>query len=109
MSTIIDTIKFLCKQKGITIKELEVQTELSNGTIGKWSSCSPKTDSLTKIADYFNCSVDYLLGRNVSDNLTTLYHPNNNELNSIINDLLSTDISNGDIEVIRAVLNKYKQ
>ena len=66
MSTIIDIIKFLCKQKGITIKELEVQTGLSNGTIGKWSNCSPKTDSLTKIADYLGVSIDYLLGRSAS-------------------------------------------
>ncbi|MEZ7741783.1 helix-turn-helix transcriptional regulator [Gemella sp. 20925_1_85] len=56
-------IKQLANQKGITISELERRINLSNGQIGKWSRQTPGIDKVQKVADYFNVSVDYLLGR----------------------------------------------
>nr|DAY26330.1 MAG TPA: repressor protein [Caudoviricetes sp.] len=56
-------IKQLANQKGITISELERRINLSNGQIGKWSRQTPGVDKVQKVADYFNVSVDYLLGR----------------------------------------------
>lgn len=46
---------------------------ISQSTVGNWESGirQPKTDVLEKIAEYFNVSVDYLLGREESDNNTT--------------------------------------
>ena len=56
-------IKQLASQKGITISELERRINLSNGQIGKWSRQTPGIDKVQKVADYFNVSTDYLLGR----------------------------------------------
>lgn len=56
-------IKQLVYQKGITISELERRINLSNGQIRKWSHQTPGIDKVQKVADYFNVSVDYLLGR----------------------------------------------
>ena len=64
MTTIVEIIKNMCSKNNITIKELEEKTGLSNGSIGKWDTSSPKISNIIKIADYFNVSVDYLLGRN---------------------------------------------
>ena len=36
---------------------------MGNGTISRWRNSSPNTEKLQKIADYFNVSMDYLLGR----------------------------------------------
>ncbi|WP_254518368.1 helix-turn-helix domain-containing protein, partial [Salmonella enterica] len=37
--------------------------QLSNGQIRKWENQTPGIDKIQKVADYFNVSVDYLLGR----------------------------------------------
>lgn len=36
----------------------------------KWRTQSPKVDTIQKVADYFNVSTDYLLGRVDDPNLT---------------------------------------
>lgn len=60
---IVDRIKELCQQKDITITELERNAGIGRSTIRNWSTSSPNTDKLQKVADYFHVSVDYLLGR----------------------------------------------
>ncbi|WP_318529262.1 helix-turn-helix domain-containing protein, partial [Ligilactobacillus salivarius] len=60
--TIYQRIKELASEKNISIRELEKQLNFSNGAINKWSSKAP-SDKLEKVANYFNVSTDYLLGR----------------------------------------------
>ena len=47
------------------IKKLAKATGISTGNISDWKAgrSKPGADALCKIADVFNCSVDYLLGR----------------------------------------------
>ncbi|MDT3497183.1 helix-turn-helix transcriptional regulator [Bacillus toyonensis] len=61
--TIVDRIKRLCSEQKITIAELERRIQLSNGQIRKWANQTPGVDKVQKVADYFNVSLDYLLGR----------------------------------------------
>lgn len=60
---LINNIKALCSEKGITITELERTLGFGNGTLHKWSKGKATTDSISKVADFFSVSVDYLLGR----------------------------------------------
>ena len=53
----------LANEKGLSLPTLESALGFGNGTIVKWDKASPNTDKLTKVADFFNVSVDYLLGR----------------------------------------------
>lgn len=41
---------------------------IGRGTIYKWNKSAPNTENLVKVADYFNVSIDYLLGRDHSSN-----------------------------------------
>lgn len=66
--TLVDRIRALANQRDMSLPQLEVELGLGNGTISKWRSSSPNTDKLQKIADYFNVSMDYLLGRDTSLN-----------------------------------------
>ncbi|MGW6194004.1 helix-turn-helix domain-containing protein [Bacillus cereus] len=61
--TIVDRIKKLCKEHKITIAELERRIQLSNGQIRKWDNQTPGVDKIQKVADYFDVSIDFLLGR----------------------------------------------
>ena len=56
-------IKELAKQKKLSIRQLEMNLGYSNGYLAKWRVNTPNSDELSRIADYFDVSVDYLLGR----------------------------------------------
>ncbi|MGE7795248.1 helix-turn-helix domain-containing protein [Lysinibacillus fusiformis] len=43
--------------------EVERYIGISNGQIRRWNTSTPGTDKLEMVADYFDVSVDYLLGR----------------------------------------------
>lgn len=61
--SLVEKIKMLCNEKRITMSELERKTNLGNGTISRWDTRTPGVDKLKKVADYFDVSTDYLLGR----------------------------------------------
>ncbi|MBL3715651.1 helix-turn-helix domain-containing protein [Lactococcus garvieae] len=58
-----EKIKELAAKKNISIRQLEEKLQLANGTIRRWGKTNPSTSAVTKVADYFNVSIDYLLGR----------------------------------------------
>lgn len=58
-----EKIRELARERKISIRELETRLGYSNGYFSKWKKVSPNSDGLAKVADYFNVSVDYLLGR----------------------------------------------
>ena len=58
-----EIIKELAKSKKISISELERVLGVSNGFLVKWKTRKPNPIVLEEIADFFNASVDYLVGR----------------------------------------------
>ncbi|ADH59838.1 transcriptional regulator, XRE family [Thermoanaerobacter mathranii subsp. mathranii str. A3] len=76
-----ERIKELRKKKGVTQKELALYLGVSDRAVGYYESGqrTPPPDILQKIADFFNVSVDYLLGR------TGVYNPTD-EITEAISD-----------------------
>jgi len=60
---LLDRVKELCLENGISQRKLESKLELSNGATSKWGKSSPSADVLQKVSDFFNVSTDYLLGK----------------------------------------------
>lgn len=60
---VIQRIKELCSEKGITITKLCVNVTGSKGNLTTWNKGNIRSDYLVKIAEYFDVSVDYLLGK----------------------------------------------
>lgn len=60
---LVDRVKLLANEKKMTISELERKTDLGNGTISRWDTRTPGIDKLNKVANFFDVSTDYLLGR----------------------------------------------
>lgn len=58
---IVNNIKALCKQKGVSLSEVERATGLGNGVIRRWDEGSPRLDRIKLVADYFGVTVDSLL------------------------------------------------
>lgn len=61
--SLVERIKNLCNEKKITFAEVERKVGISNGQIRRWDSSSPKIENVEKVANYFDVSTDYLLGR----------------------------------------------
>lgn len=62
-ANVAETIKSLAKKKNISIKKVLDDVGLNYNTMTNMRTSMPKADNLAKIADYLDCSVDYLLGR----------------------------------------------
>ncbi len=58
-------IKNTAKSNGVSVSKMLTDCNLSKNTLSSMLSGGylPRIETLTKIADYLNCSVDYLLGR----------------------------------------------
>lgn len=71
---IFEKINFICKSQKITIKDLEKNLNIANGTIGKWGKgkSTPKTSTLSKIANYLNVTLDYLITENIDKKETEI-------------------------------------
>ena len=54
-------IRALCKERGVTVAEVERTVGLGNGVIRKWDDNSPTVSKLKPVADYFGVTVDELL------------------------------------------------
>ncbi|MBP3480884.1 MAG: helix-turn-helix transcriptional regulator [Clostridia bacterium] len=61
----------LCSRNNIKPNPLGKKLGFSSGTMTLWKNGTiPNGETLKKIADYFNCSVDYLLGRTDTPNVS---------------------------------------
>ena len=58
-----DRIKELAQKQGLSINLLEEKLGYSRNTIYNLKTSKPSTERISEIADYFNVSTDYLLGR----------------------------------------------
>ncbi|MDD6762820.1 MAG: helix-turn-helix transcriptional regulator [Clostridiales bacterium] len=69
-TTVAENIKKAAKDKNILLQDLFTNCGLGKNTIANLKNGSmPKADNLAKIADYLDCSVDYLLGREHSNSI----------------------------------------
>lgn len=64
-----ETLAFLRKQKKQSQKDFADSLGISKGAVGMWETNKrqPDLEMLEKIADYYNVSTDYLLGRDSID------------------------------------------
>ena len=66
MKSLGDVIRELRKGKKLTQDDLAPLLNVTRATLANWevNRADPNLEDLNKIADFFNVSVDYLLGRN---------------------------------------------
>ena len=75
-----ERIRELCKEVGISVNDLEERLGYSKNTLYRLKNQIPGSDKVIKIADYFNISTDYLLGRSEIKNIITSVHTNDIEV-----------------------------
>lgn len=60
---LFERVKELSKKRDKNLKEVAIELGFSENAFYKWKTQSPKAETLEKVAEYFDVSVDYLLGR----------------------------------------------
>lgn len=58
-----ERVKKLSESRGKNLKQVAADLELGENYFYSWKKSSPKADTLEKVANYFNVSTDYILGR----------------------------------------------
>ncbi|PLA80036.1 transcriptional regulator [Enterococcus faecalis] len=104
-----EIIKDLAKEKGLSIRQLEINFGYSNGYIGSWKRQTPNSNELSRIADYFDVSVDYLLGRTDTPQFSA---KNEREatIEEALNSVMSYDgqpLTDNDREILRGIIEAY--
>lgn len=113
----MNRIRELRKELSLTMKELGRYIGVAESTISLYESGKrePDNKTLVKLADYFNVSVDYLLGRSDFRNFEEMYDSlaNSEEIKKPINEdeldkellELLTNLNDDDIPVVEAFLS----
>ncbi|MGJ0906347.1 transcriptional regulator [Clostridium sporogenes] len=70
MAEIKDRLKYERLRKDLNQTEMAKLLNVSKQTVSNWENGNriPDTLTLSKLADFFNCSVDYILGRSKNRN-----------------------------------------
>lgn len=69
MFSTFEIVKDLCEKQGISLNALEEKLELGKNSLYGLKRNQPSAERLQQIADYFNVSTDYLLGRTDNPNI----------------------------------------
>lgn len=100
-----ERIKFMCKNKKINMEQVLTECSLGVNAIRQINDAKGMASfSLAKIADYLDCSVDYLLGR--TDN-PSINGNNINNVDTTINGTQANIIQNNntDLDEIKTILS----
>ena len=94
----------LLQSRGHSFSSLGAALKLSPSTLSRWvaGDRAPTLEYVIKIADYFNVSVDWLLGRDGDR-----YNIVSTDIQEITT--LYTLATEDDRNVVKAVLNKYRK
>lgn len=97
MNTLYLRIKELADERGESLAQLERNLKFSNGIISTWKKGKASSDKIEKVADYFNVTTDYLLGRASDPN------PANNDMTKnqkLIAHSIDPDVTDEEREII---------
>lgn len=90
----IESIRTLCKDNNISPTKLEEDLKFSQGLISRWKDKTPSIDKIVDIANYFNVSLDEVIGRNKTDDKFLKILTEQTQNNKIKWHNKNTDISN---------------
>ena len=101
-----NNIKELRKSKRMTQRDLAEAMNVSQQTVGAWETerAIPGADTLSELADYFNVTTDYLLGREVKQPANN----NRNEKADLVAAHIDDDVSESDMKQITDFIDFLK-
>ncbi len=101
-----EIIQNLANSKNITIAKMLRDLKIGQGTFTTWKKeCrTPNIDALQKIADYFDVSIDYLVGRTEEKNISSQGKSLSEQEYALLEYFRSTS-EQGKMKIIQTVMN----
>lgn len=98
----------LCVKRGTKPNPVAKEIGISSGTLTKWKSAGtlPNGETLIKIADYLDCSVDYLLGRTDYPRLVIKKAPPESGADEYTKNMDAPDLTAEEIRELREFLQQ---
>ncbi|WP_429969083.1 helix-turn-helix domain-containing protein [Enterococcus sp. AZ136] len=109
--TAFDRLKLLCEKQGISVNDLEEKLGIGRNSLYSWKKNIPKGTNLIKVADYFEVSTDYLLGRTDNPNSTSVQERIPDDLDKMLDNAMTfggKPLTDKDREAIRAYVEGRK-
>ena len=99
----MNRIKELRNEKGLTQSALGKILNVSDRSVGFYENekRDPDTDTLKILADLFDVSIDYLLGRSV--------RRNENQIKVALNSVSTEGLDEDDIEMVKGLIENLKK
>lgn len=86
---VFERLKSLCKEQGTSIVELEEELGFGKNSLYGWKKKVPNGSNLEKVANYFNVSIDYLVGR--AERKSCFYEKNEFSNTSVLNEIFASE------------------
>ncbi|MGF2113359.1 helix-turn-helix domain-containing protein [Enterococcus casseliflavus] len=109
--TAFDRLKLLCEKQGISVNDLEEKLGIGRNSLYSWKKNIPKGTNLIKVADYFEVSTDYLLGRTDNPSSTSVQERIPDDLDKMLDNAMTfggKPLTDKDREAIRAYVEGRK-
>lgn len=108
--SIFEKVKELCDSNGISVNEMAEKVGLTYNSVYRWRNQTPSIDKVEKVASFFGCSVDYLLGHDIpdGDNFTVLGKVETITAKDLRLVKLFNKATDEDKKVIELILGKYE-
>lgn len=107
---VAERIRTLTRKRNISVKQLLEEVQLGTNTMSNMKTSMPKADNLAKIADYLDCSTDYLLGRTDNPDMTITVNQTgeiieSSPINAVNNAGKASDEMTAELSEIKTILD----
>ncbi len=105
-----ERLESLCQKNNISITKLCVEITGSKGNLSTWKKGNINPESLRKIADYFDVSADYLLGRTDNPRETSISVTDNKQTSLTGNNSISVNAADNKKDTLtEQFIQKFEQ
>lgn len=105
-----ERVRELAKKQGLSLNQLEEKLEFGKNSLYGLKKNQPSSKIIQKIADYFNVSTDYLLGRTDNPRIATEADQGPDDIDEIIDNAMMFDgkpLTDDDKRAIRGIIAGY--
>lgn len=89
---------------------MERKLDFANSSIRRWDDRKPSIDKLQKVADYFDVSTDYLLGRTEDKKYPNKKAPKNVTVEEALASVMADDgktLTENDRKILKGIIEGY--
>lgn len=103
--TVLERVKKLSKKQGLSLQTIAERAGIGKNSIYRWSTKTPSTENLQKVASVLNTSVAFLLGETDNESLDISKKEVDIEDENVIMTYEGKPIPPEDLEIMKRFLN----